>query len=71
MIFLHLFKIGFLSYLPNVLLNPLGGGGGGSFKNSKQLYKPELEVNYVILKGRKKFYRFKKVIYPHNTKERI
>lgn len=48
MIFLHSFKIDFLSYLPNVPVNPLGGKGK-CFKNSKQLYKPELEVNYVIL----------------------
>lgn len=29
MIFLHSFKIEFLSYLPNVSVNPLGGKGGG------------------------------------------
>lgn len=49
MIFLHSLKIEFLSYLPNVSVNPLVGGAGEGFKNSKQLYKPELEVNYFML----------------------
>lgn len=65
MIFLHLFKIGFFSYP----LNPKEKKK--RFTKKKQLYKTELEVNYVILKGRGKFYRFKKVIYPCNTREGI
>lgn len=40
------------------------------FTKKKQLYKTELEVNYVILKGREKFHRFKKSYLPTQHKRR-